>query len=413
MPLAQINPFKISHNNLKPSCKNSIEYIIDALTSKLVFEHTDLIAEVEAGKKSKEMLKAEIISILDDMEEAKKHERETIIKEAMNSIFGYGPIEPYLQDKTISDIMINGPNTVFIKKKGKKQRIPVSFGDNKRLLNYCKKIVAICGGRINEDEAQTVVTDRKRNLRIVVSIPPITVGSPSITIRVQGAGYTLDELVEQGMLTKEIAEYLIEQVRSRKTIIIAGKGGAGKTTLLGALIHKVPHDERGLLIQETNEINVKHPDIVSQLVKITDGFGGKEYTLFDLTRFGLLMSLDRFFIGEMKDREAFDFFNAVFTGHSGSMATVHSNSAGETIDRLVLLMKRADTDLSGEYLKQLLANSLDIVIYMKNYKVVEIKEICGYNEEKKEVAYRTIYNRENGKNNMLSINNKAKKKVGI
>ncbi|MBZ4687363.1 MAG: type secretion system protein [Clostridiales bacterium] len=396
--LALINPFEAGYDTRGHFCKagDGIRCIIDELTARLVSEQSNLIAEVEAGKKPKELLEAEIVSVLDDIEEAKKYKREDVIKEAMNSIFGYGPIEPYIQDKMVSDVIINAPDTVFIKKKGKKFKIPVSFGDNERLLNFCKKIVAICGGRINEDEAQTVVTDRERNLRIVVSIPPVTVGSPSITIRNQGTGYSLEELVGQKMLDENTEAYLVERVKERKTIVIAGKGGSGKTTLLGALIHKVPYEERGLLIQETNEINVKHPDIVSQLVKITDGFGGKEYTLFDLTRFGLLMSLDRFFIGEMKDREAFDFFNAVFTGHTGSMATVHSNSAGETIDRLVLLMKRADTDLSGEYLKQLLAGSLDIVIYMKDYKIHEIKEVCGYNNNRKEIEYRTVFDSDNG-----------------
>ena len=396
--LALINPFEAGYNTRGHSCKagDGIRCIIDELTARLVSEQSNLIAEVEAGKKPKELLEAEIVSVLDDIEEARKYKREIVIKETMNSIFGYGPIEPYIRDKMVSDVIINSPDTVFIKRKGKKQKVPVTFGDTERLLNFCKKVVAICGGRINEDEAQSVVTDRERNLRIVVSIPPVTVGSPSITIRNQGVGYSLEELIEQEMLDKNTAAYLVEQVRKRKTIVIAGKGGSGKTTLLGALIHKVPHEERGLLIQETNEINVKHPDIVSQLVKITDGFGGKEYTLFDLTRFGLLMSLDRFFIGEMKDREAFDFFNAVFTGHTGSMATVHSNSASETIDRLVLLMKRADTDLRGEYLKQLLGNSLDLIIYMKDYKINEIKEVCGYNNKRKEIDYITVYDGDKG-----------------
>jgi len=115
------------------------------------------------------------------------------------------------------------------------------------------------------------------------------------------------------------------------------------------------------------------------LIKTSDVTGNKDYGLFDLTRYGLLMSLDRMFIGELKDKEAFDFFNAVFTGHTGSMATVHANSASETVDRLVLLMKRADTNLTGEYLKELLVSSLNLIIFMQGYKVQEILRVEGFN----------------------------------
>ena len=137
----------------------------------------------------------------------------------------------------------------------------------------------------------------------------------------------------------------------------------------------MPHSERGLLIQETFEINPKHPDIVCKLVKLSDNPEVKNYTLFELTKIGLLMSMDRIFIGELKDKETMDFFNAVYTGHLGSMATVHANSAKEVIKRLILLMKKSGTDIPFEELKNMLASSLDIIVFLKNYKVVEIFEV--------------------------------------
>jgi len=304
-------------------------------------------------------------------------------------------LESYIQNNEISDILINTPNMAFIKTKGVKKRINIDFGNNQRLLAYCRKVAAICGGRINENESEVILTDRKRNLRIVISIEPINIGSPCISIRKPTTGFLLSDLMIVGMIDEALYSHLKESIAARDTIVIAGKGGSGKTTLLGALINEVPIGERGLLIQETNEIAVLHPDVISQLIKISAVEGNKDYTLFDLTRFGLLMSLDRMFIGELKDREAFDFFNAVFTGHCGSLASVHSNSAEETVDRLVLLMKRADTNLSGDYLKELLVSSLNQIIYMQDYKVHEIVRVQGY-DAAKGVIYQRLFGPEKG-----------------
>jgi pilus assembly protein CpaF len=178
-------------------------------------------------------------------------------------------------------------------------------------------------------------------------------------------------------LTSAESEQLRDHVLNRRTIIIAGRGGSGKTTLLGALIDTVPGTERGILIQETYEIKPRHPDIVSKLIHISDTPGIKDYTLFELTRNALLMSVDRIFIGELKDRETMDFFNAIYTGHRGSMATVHANSASEVVNRLILLMKRSGTDIPVSDLREMLLASLDVVVYMDDYRVVDIQKIRG------------------------------------
>ena len=386
----QHNPLEV--RSIKTTVKKgrSMNDIVDMITDKLVSNHYALIAQVEAGTATRTVLEAEVIKTIDEAEYS-HIPRDTIIENVFNNIFGYGPLETYLKIPDISDIYVNNPNMVFIKKKGVKSRVKVDFGTNKRLLSYCRKVAAICGGRINENESEVVITDRKRNLRIVISIEPINVGSPSIAIRKPTTSYLLADLIELGMFNEPIYKYLKDAIEKRDTIIIAGKGGSGKTTLLGALINEMPVNERGLLIQETNEITIMHSDIISQLIKTSDNAGNKDYNLFDLTRFGLLMSLDRMFIGELKDKEAFDFFNAVFTGHIGSMATVHANSAAETVDRLVLLMKRADTNLSGEYLKELLVSSLDLIVFMKDYQVKEILRVEGYESKKGNIIYKNVF----------------------
>ncbi len=385
----QYNPFEV-RNQTGANKGEAIDNIIDQVTDNLINNHYKLIAQVEAGSVSRVVLEAEIIKIIDSMEN-NYIPRDTIIGSVFDNVFGYGPLEPFIKNNEISDILINSPNMAYIKAKGVKSRINIDFGTNQRLLSYCRKVAAICGGRINENESEAVITDRKRNLRIVISIEPINIGSPSISIRKPTTGFLLSDLIELGMIDKLMYNHLKESIRSKDTIIIAGKGGSGKTTLLGALINEVPYSERGLLIQETNEISVTHPDIVSQLIKTSDIAGNKNYSLFELTKFGLLMSLDRMFIGELKDREAFDFFNAVFTGHTGSMATVHANSAEETVDRLVLLMKRADTNLSGGYLKELLVSALEQIIFVQDYKVREIARIEGYDNKKGEIIYQKLF----------------------
>lgn len=372
--MSLINPYKVNVKKLDITIE-SIENSTDEVVNILVENQADLITQVQEERKSRALLEAEIRKIISERKLA-VGDYDAFIDSVFDALFGYGLLQPYLDDPDVSDILVNSYNNVFIKKFGKKINVPVNFGSEENLVKYCYKIAAMCGGKLDESSnIESVLTDRKRNLRIVISLKPVNVKSPSICIRKPTTGFSLDELVGKGMLTNKQKDYLKKAVLDQKTIVIAGKGGSGKSTLLGALINEVPHSERGLLIQETFEINPKHPDIVCKLVKLSDNPEVKNYTLFELTKIGLLMSMDRIFIGELKDKETMDFFNAVYTGHLGSMATVHANSAREVIKRLILLMKKSGTDIPFEELKNMLASSLDIIVFLKNYKVVEIFEV--------------------------------------
>lgn len=372
--MSLINPYKVNVKKLDITIE-SIENSTDEVVNILVENQADLITQVQEERKSRALLEAEIRKIISERKLA-VGDYDAFIDSVFDTLFGYGLLQPYLDDPDVSDILVNSYNNVFIKKFGKKINVPVNFGSEENLVKYCYKIAAMCGGKLDESSnIESVLTDRKRNLRIVISLKPVNVKSPSICIRKPTTGFSLDELVGKGMLTNKQKDYFKKAVLDQKTIVIAGKGGSGKSTLLGALINEVPHSERGLLIQETFEINPKHPDIVCKLVKLSDNPEVKNYSLFELTKIGLLMSMDRIFIGELKDKETMDFFNAVYTGHLGSMATVHANSAREVIKRLILLMKKSGTDIPFEELKNMLASSLDIIVFLKNYKVVEIFEV--------------------------------------
>ncbi|WKV09453.1 ATPase, T2SS/T4P/T4SS family [Thermoanaerobacterium sp. CMT5567-10] len=376
--MALIDPF-VPDDTMKydANANFSVEDTCDEVTAEIVERYPKIVAEIEAGTSSRKILENKIREIVVD-KKIYHGSIESFMQKIFDVLFGYGPLQPYIDDPEVSDILVNSFNTVYIKKFGEKFLIPVNFGSEEKLTRYCYKIAAMCGGKLDENSnVEAVLTDRKRNLRIVISLKPINVISPSISIRKPTTGFTIDELVEKGMFLDEEKELFESAVRDRKTIVIAGKGGSGKTTLLGALINEVPYEERGLLIQETFEIKPKHPDVICKLVRISDNPEIKSYTLFELTKLGLLMSMDRIFIGEIKDREAMDFFNAVFTGHRGSMATVHANSAKEVIDRLVLLMKRSGTDVPIEDLRQMLFSCIDMIIFMEDYRVKEILDMKG------------------------------------
>lgn len=373
--MSLINPFKVESTKLNIGFCNELNSATDVIVDELVMKQPELITGVQEGTKSKRLLEAEIRSIIAE-KKLGTGKYDDFEKTVFDKLFGYDILEPYLEDPDVSDILVNSRDTIFIKKFGKKMRVPVDFGSEENLVKFCYKVAAMCGGKLDEaSNAEAVLTDRKRNLRIVVSLKPVNVLSPTICIRKPTTGFTLKELIDRGMITPKQEDFFINAVKDRKTIVIAGKGGSGKSTLLGALINEMPLNERGLLIQETFEINPKHPDIVCKLVKLSDNPEMKDYTLFELTKIGLLMSLDRIFIGELKDREAMDFFNAVYTGHTGSMATVHANSAEEVISRLILLMKRSGTDIPVEDLRKMLAASLDLTVFMEDYKVIDIQEV--------------------------------------
>jgi pilus assembly protein CpaF len=375
-----INPFVVRKEKEQKNSTESFSEAVSVVADQIVMKRPELAAGVQMGRIPSRVLEAEIVSTAADMNMLLE-EPDIFARKVSDLLFGYGILQPYVNDPEISDILVNDCRTVYIKRFGRKHRVPVDFGSEERLLKYCYRIAAVCGGRLDENcNADAVLTDRKRNMRIVISLKPISVLSPTICIRKPTTGFTLSELVEKKMLTEEQADFLQNAVLNRKTIVVAGRGGSGKTTLLGALIDTVPESERGILIQETYEINPRHPDIINKLIRISDTPGIKDYTLFELTRNALLMSVDRIFIGELKDREAMDFFNAIYTGHRGSMATVHANSASEVVNRLILLMKRSGTDIPVSDLRDMLFASLDIVVYMDDYRVVEIYDLKGGEE---------------------------------
>ncbi|MHB9143462.1 MAG: ATPase, T2SS/T4P/T4SS family, partial [Paludibacter sp.] len=251
---------------------------------------------------------------------------------------------------------------------------------------YCRLIIIRNGGIINENDSHCRVVDENRRLRINVSIPPRNVTGPSISIRKHRPGsYTFDDLQELKMLTPENRQILYDLAQKDASVIFCGKGASGKTTLLRAFIKSMPLMERILVVESDSEIYPEKPYCIAQRIKKSNE-GGRCVTLKELVADGLTMSLDTYCVGEIVGEEAWEFLRAAFSGHK-CLATTHSESAEDTMDRLLTLARPASFGESETVLKRMISKGIDIVVYMSNFKVVEIQKIKNYSSEKN--AYET------------------------
>lgn len=317
-----------------------------------------------------------------------------LIKKVLDRLFGYHILQKYIDDKNISDIRALAWNNIHIKRRGKWIRTNEKFSDSADYNNFVRYCVLKNKGKITEEKPVVVVSDRKNKLRIEAGIPPVNIGSPNLAIRIHRPEFftRLDELYsgDSHMMSLEIYNFLLEAVTAGCNIIISGKGGSGKTTLMRALIDKIPENLAVTSNEETAELFSRHPNIIQRQI-LNNREAGRNITLENLTTQALLMTNDVIVVGELKGAEAMVFFDAVSTGHR-AYATVHSDSADMTLDRLVTLMKR-DTQAqmySDTYLKELLADSIDIIVYMKNFRVEEVSEIT-FDRQKRMVGYNHLF----------------------
>ena len=261
-------------------------------------------------------------------------------------------------------------------------------------MNFVRYCVLKNGGKITNETPIVTCSDRKNNLRIEAGIEPVNVECPSLVIRIHRPNgiSKLEDLMNNDieMISKEMYSFLVKAVVSGCNIVISGKGGSGKTTLMRNVINKIPEDLSITSCEETAEIYSTHPNIIQREI-LSNRNKDKNITLAMLTSHSLVMSNDVIVIGELKGEEAMVFFDAISTGHRG-YATVHSDSSKNTIDRLVTLMKRdyKAQMYTDKYLRKLLGDSIDLIIYMNNFKVQEITEV-GINKETDDIEYNPLF----------------------
>jgi pilus assembly protein CpaF len=309
-------------------------------------------------------------------------DRIKLVDEIKNELLGLGPLEPLLWDEDITDIMVNGPNQVYVERFGKLFLTDVSFQDDSHLMLIIDRIVSQVGRRV--DEASPMVDARLPDgSRINAIIPPLALDGPSLSIRRFGKKrYDITDLVAKNSLTSEMVEFMHAIVRARLNVLVAGGTGSGKTTMLNCLSAFVPVDERIVTVEDSAELVLQQPHVVRLETRPSNVEGKGEVTQRDLVRNCLRMRPDRIIVGEVRGAEVFDMLQAMSTGHDGSIATIHANNPRESIMRLEMMMLLAGAQIPQKAMRQQIASAINMVIHVSRLsdgtrKVMKISEVTG------------------------------------
>ena len=309
-------------------------------------------------------------------------EREQLISEVLDETFGLGPLEPLMRDPSVTDIMINGPQTVYVERRGQLELTPVVFHDDRHLQQVVKRIVAQVGRRV--DETSPMVDARLPDgSRLNVLIPPIGLDGTLVSIRRFGSRPLLvEDLVERQALTRDMVDFLGACLRARLNVLISGGTGSGKTTLLNALSSFIPGSERVATIEDAAELRLQQRHVVRMETRPANIEGAGAITTRDLVRNALRMRPDRIIVGECRGPEALDMLQAMNTGHDGSMTTIHANDTRDALGRLEMMVGMAGFDLPMWIIRRQIASAIQLVVQVARLsggvrRVVKISEITG------------------------------------
>ncbi len=309
-------------------------------------------------------------------------ERERLIEEVGYEVFGLGPLEEFLKDGDISDILVNGPGAVYIEKQGRLSLTDVKFRDEAHLMKVIDRIVSTIGRRLDRDSPM-VDARLPDGSRVNAIVAPLAIRGPCLSIRRFGRDpYRIDNLLAFGALTPQMVRYLAAAVQGRLNLIISGGTGAGKTTLLNCLTSFIPHHERVVTIEDSAELQLQQPHVVPLETRPPDLDGKGEVTQRDLVRNALRMRPDRIVVGEARGGEALDMLQAMNTGHDGSLTTVHANSPRECLQRIEVMVLMAGYELPVKAIRQQVGSAVHALVQVARLtdgtrKVVRISEIVG------------------------------------
>jgi pilus assembly protein CpaF len=349
-----------------------------------LLERLDLaqLESLEQNLVSKEIRQALEFLLEEEPEPLNLGEKVRLAQELEFEILGLGPLEPLLQDPTISDILANRFDQVYIERKGKLELTDIRFQDNNHLLKIINKIVTNVGRRI--DESTPMVDARLPDgSRVNAIIPPLALDGPMLSIR-RFAVFrpTLEDLIQKGSLTGEIGEVLKAIAVARLNIIISGGTGAGKTTLLNILSGFIPYNERVITIEDSAELQLQQDHVCRLETRPPNVEGKGEITQRDLVRNSLRMRPDRIIVGEVRGPEVIDMFQAMNTGHEGSMTTIHANSSRDALIRLETMVSLSGFTIQEKAIRQMISSSLDVIIQLVRHsdgvrRMVSLSEITG------------------------------------
>lgn len=348
-----------------------------------------LISEIDLSKVeiNEAEIRRKVDQILNDVL-AEEHiflsriERDRLFNQLMDEILGYGPIQPFLNDDTINEIMVNGPYKVYIERDGKIEKTNITFRDSSHLMRIIDRILAPLGRRV--DESCPYMDARLPDgSRVNVIIPPLSLIGPVLTIRkFAKIPFTVEKLIELGTVTPEVMEFLKACVIARLNIVISGGTGSGKTTFLNVLSGFIPNDERIITIENAAELQLRQEHVVTLETRPPNIEGKGEVTMRDLVINALRMRPDRIIVGEVRGGEALDMLQAMNTGHDGSLTTLHANSPRDALSRIETMVLMAGIEIPIKAIRQQVASALDLIIHMERMKdgsrkVVQLTEVQG------------------------------------
>ena len=358
---------------------------------KLLIDHLDL-ATVEPSKMEDPSLRPKVLSalrrIVRNLDERipEAINRDALVGELADEALGLGPLERFLSDPTVNEIMVVDPNTIYIEQGGRLFQADARFTDDERVRAVIERIVTPLGRRI--DESSPLVDARlKDGSRVNAVIRPLALRGSAITIRkFARSPLTLEKLVSFGALTAQMGAFLTQSVIAKKNIVIAGGTGSGKTTLLNVLSGAIPSDERVVTIEDAAELQLRQPHVVSLETRPANMEGKGEYTIRDLVKNALRMRPDRIVVGECRGGEALDMLQAMNTGHDGSLTTTHANSPREALSRLETLVLMAGLDLPIRAIREQIAGSIHLLVQQSRLsdgsrKVTAIAEVTGIDDD--------------------------------
>lgn len=329
----------------------------------------------------------------------------SIVQQVYSSIRGFGLLDSIISDDTITEVMINGPDNVFIEQSGKLFKLDKQFESQRRLEDIIQRIVGLAGREVNQ--ANPICDTRLPDgSRVNVVLPPIALCGPTVTIRkFSKTPMTIEKLISYGSITQEIADKLELLVKAKYNIFVCGGTGSGKTTFLNALSNYIPHDERVITIEDSAELQITKVDnLVSLETRNANASGAGQITIRDLIKSSLRMRPERIVVGEVRGGEALDMLQAMNTGHDGSLSTGHANSTQDMLSRLETMVLQGAAGLPLEAIRQQIASAVDIIIHLsrlrdKTRKTMEITEVLGY--ENGEIILNPLYIFEEDENSTL------------
>jgi pilus assembly protein CpaF len=389
---------KVDVENASAEKEKSINEAKKALEQELSIKHyfhkqlletldLGLLSSLETDRAKVDLHEAIVQLMANDSSQALSAEgRKRVIKQIEDEVFGLGPLEPLLADTTVSDILVNGPKSVYVERRGKLEKTPYTFLDDRPLRNIIDRIVSQVGRRI--DEASPMVDARLVDgSRVNAIIPPLALDGPSVSIRRFAVDrLTMDNMLSYGSISPGMAKFVEAAVKGELNILISGGTGSGKTTTLNIFSGFIPRDQRIITIEDSAELQLQQPHVIRLETRPANLEGKGEISQRELVKNTLRMRPDRIVVGEVRGSEAVDMLAAMNTGHDGSLATIHANTPRDALSRVENMFSMAGWNISTKNLRAQIASAIHLVVQMERQedgkrRMVSIQEINGMEGE--------------------------------